>query len=61
VLMESGSSLPAFQEQTPGLHIIAAALADMAINNPQSKIENEPDPYSPWKVTSGFRIGGARG
>ncbi len=49
------------RQQTAGLHIIVAALADVAINNPQSKIENEPDPYSPWKVTSGFRIGGGLG
>jgi acetyl/propionyl-CoA carboxylase alpha subunit len=68
-LMESGSLLPVFQEQVsprrhgdaPGLHIIAAALADLVISRPQSKIEKEPDPYSPWKQATGFRIGGTRG
>lgn len=37
---------------------IAAALADSVIENRQSKIENphEPDPFSPWKSGSGFRV-----
>ena len=60
-LIESGSSLPGIQEQAPGLHLIAATLADMAITSPQSKNENDPDPYNPWKQASGFRIGGSHG
>ncbi len=37
--------------------LLAAALADSAIGNRQSKIENqyEPDPFSPWKSGNGFR------
>jgi pyruvate carboxylase len=35
--------------------LIAASLADLTIENRQSKIENEIDPYSPWKSASGFR------
>ncbi|MEO8356101.1 MAG: hypothetical protein ABI621_09310 [Chloroflexota bacterium] len=35
--------------------LIAASLADLTIVNRQSKIENEVDPFSPWKVASGFR------
>ena len=57
-LMESGRSLPETQHLGVGIHILAAALADLAIVNPKSKIENEPDPYSPWKVPSGFRMAG---
>ena len=40
--------------------LIAASLADIAIGNRKSEIENrnEPDPYSPWKKPSGFRLGG---
>jgi acetyl-CoA carboxylase biotin carboxylase subunit len=55
--------LPIFREQAPGLQIIAAALADLTIVNHQSEIGNrsEPDPYSPWKAASGFRIGGNHG
>jgi acetyl/propionyl-CoA carboxylase alpha subunit len=62
-LTESGSLLPTFQEQAPGLPLIAAALADLTtVNRPSSTVRsNEPDPYSPWKETSGFRIGGTRG
>ena len=48
-------------EQLPMLHILAAALADLTIGNRISEIKNEPDPYSPWKVASGFRIGGTHG
>ena len=38
--------------------LIAAALADTTIENQQSKItnSNEPDPFSPWKSRSGFRV-----
>ncbi|MDQ2693079.1 MAG: acetyl-CoA carboxylase biotin carboxylase subunit [Chloroflexota bacterium] len=65
--LESGSLLSANQEHTPqghpGLHVIAAALADLTFVNRNSEITNsgEPDPYSPWKVPSGFRIGGDHG
>jgi acetyl-CoA carboxylase biotin carboxylase subunit len=57
--LESDSLLSKLQEQPPRVHIIAAALADLTIVNRQSSVENrnEPDPYSPWKVASGFRIG----
>ena len=61
--LESGSLLPSMQKHTltgtraSSLHIIAAALADLAIANPKSKIANssELDPYSPWKSRSEFR------
>jgi 3-methylcrotonyl-CoA carboxylase alpha subunit len=61
--LESGSLLSKKQEQDPLLHILAAALVDLTTVNPQSKIQNpnEPDPYSPWKAASGFRIGGNHG
>ena len=70
--LESGSLLPAMQEQAPALHILTAALADLTIANRQSStlapgasagVENrsEPDPYSPWKNPNGFRIGGNNG
>jgi pyruvate carboxylase len=42
-------------QQTARLHVIAATLADLIIDNPKSEIVNEPDPYSPWKTASGFR------
>jgi acetyl-CoA carboxylase biotin carboxylase subunit len=68
-LIESMSLLPTFQEQAHGLHIIAAALADLAtVNRPypagtmaSNITTNEPDPYSPWKQRIGFRIGGPYG
>jgi acetyl/propionyl-CoA carboxylase alpha subunit len=43
--------------------LIAASLADLAIDNRQSENVNstEADPYSPWKTVSGFRIGGNYG
>ncbi len=43
--------------------LIIAVLADLTIVNLKSKNQNqnEPDPYSPWKATSGFRIGGNHG
>ncbi|HEY3475454.1 MAG TPA: hypothetical protein VGK56_12650, partial [Anaerolineales bacterium] len=55
----SESLLPHNQQQAPLLHLIAAALADLTITNRQSKIENvaDPDPYSPWKTATGFRMG----
>jgi len=58
--LESDSLLSVSQEQAPGLQsLIAAALADLTIVNrkPESVNSNEPDPYSPWKNPSGFRIG----
>jgi pyruvate carboxylase len=67
--LESRSKLLEKQERAPALHILAAALADLTIPfghdvvNRKSEIvnQNAPDPYSPWKVTSGFRIGGNNG
>ena len=55
--LESGSLIPPNQQQAARLHIIAAALAELTIANRKSSIENqnEPDPYSPWKVANGFR------
>jgi 3-methylcrotonyl-CoA carboxylase alpha subunit len=49
--------------QPPALHIIAAALAELTIGNRKSTIvnQNDPDPSSPWKAASGFRIGGTNG
>jgi acetyl-CoA carboxylase biotin carboxylase subunit len=50
--------------------LIAASLSDLAIGNQKSEtlapgasagVKNEIDPYSPWKVASGFRIGGNNG
>jgi acetyl-CoA carboxylase biotin carboxylase subunit len=43
--------------------LVAASLADLTIVNHQSSIVNqpEPDPYSPWKAATGFRIGGNNG
>ncbi|MGE5377593.1 MAG: acetyl/propionyl/methylcrotonyl-CoA carboxylase subunit alpha [Bacteroidota bacterium] len=58
---ENVETLIASQQQPPGLHIIAAALADMGNSDPDSRIENEIDPYSPWKAASGFRMGGRHG
>jgi acetyl/propionyl-CoA carboxylase alpha subunit len=51
------------KEQAPPLHILAAAIAERTIVNQKSPIENrnDSDPYSPWKATSGFRIGGSHG
>jgi hypothetical protein len=59
-LETNGSSL-GNQEQAPGLHLLAAALAGLATENPKSDFKNEPDPYSPWKIASSFRIGGSHG
>ncbi|HLO29473.1 MAG TPA: acetyl-CoA carboxylase biotin carboxylase subunit [Anaerolineales bacterium] len=55
--LESGSLLPANQKHASGLHMAAAALADLTILNRKPEIanQNEPDPYSPWKIASGFR------
>src|SRR5215216_3919367 len=43
--------------------LIATSLSDLTIVNGQQSIvqSNEPDPYSPWKVASGFRMGGKHG
>ncbi len=59
--LESGGLPLEPQAQTFTLHVLAAALADLAIvHRPLSNV-NEPDPHSPWKVTSGFRIGETHG
>jgi acetyl/propionyl-CoA carboxylase alpha subunit len=51
------------QQQAAGLHIIAAALADITmVDGPSSTVTStEPDPYSPWKQATSFRIGGPHG
>ena len=59
--LESGGLPLEPQAQTSTLHVLAAALADLAIVHRPSSSVNEPDPYSPWKVASGFRIGGTHG
>jgi len=40
--------------------LIVASLADLSVSGlrPQVQGSNEVDPYSPWKVASGFRMGG---
>ena len=55
--MESNGSPFDRQEAVPALHLIAAALADlMIVNGPSSSVHsNDPDPYSPWRLASGFR------
>jgi acetyl-CoA carboxylase biotin carboxylase subunit len=56
--LESGNLPPEDGQQAVRVQsLIAAALADVAIVNRQSKIvnRNEHDPYSPWKKPSGFR------
>ena len=60
--LESGG-LPPESRQNAELHILAAALADVTMANrqPSHLNETEPDPYSPWKAVSGFRIGGDHG
>lgn len=50
----------AWQPPEPPLEaLFAAALANAAIENRKSETKNryEPDPFSPWKSGSGFRIG----
>jgi acetyl-CoA carboxylase biotin carboxylase subunit len=61
--LESGDLLPENRQQAVELHILAAALADLTIVKGKSEVINadEPDPYSPWKAVSGFRIGGNHG
>lgn len=61
--LQSGDLLPENRQQAIELHILAAALADLTIVNRKSEAvqANEPDPYSPWKAASGFRIGGNHG
>ena len=43
--------------------LLAASLADLVVpsSKPRVSSSNEIDPYSPWKVASGFRIGGNNG
>jgi acetyl-CoA carboxylase biotin carboxylase subunit len=53
-IMESNSLL--FEKKlASSLQIIAASLADFVFVNQKSKIENETDPYSPWKKVNSFR------
>jgi acetyl-CoA carboxylase biotin carboxylase subunit len=55
--MESASSLAYLQEPAPALHMIAAALADVALAGPRSQraVSNETDPFNPWKQTGSYR------
>jgi acetyl/propionyl-CoA carboxylase alpha subunit len=55
--LESRSELLENQQEATTLHIIAAALAELTTANRKSEIvnQNDPDPYSPWKTSSGFR------
>ena len=41
--------------------LVAASLVDLVVPSSKSQVpgSNEPDPYSPWKNPSGFRIGGS--
>jgi acetyl-CoA carboxylase biotin carboxylase subunit len=57
LMEESRSELLDKGQQAVGLHIIAAALADLTmVNRPPSAVHpDEPDPYSPWKSLNGFR------
>jgi acetyl/propionyl-CoA carboxylase alpha subunit len=57
--MESNSPLFDMQELAPALHMIAAALADVVFagSNSRPAISDETDPFSPWKSSSGYRIG----
>ena len=43
--------------------LVAASLAEIVVQRSKSQVSdsNEIDPYSPWKVASGFRIGGHSG
>jgi acetyl/propionyl-CoA carboxylase alpha subunit len=58
--LESGGLLQDRQPPAPLVHVIAAALADLTVASRESTTANtdDPDPYSPWKSASGFRIGG---
>ncbi len=47
--------------EVPFEALMAAALAELTIQNPKSETTNEHDPYSPWKAASGFRIGAGNG
>jgi acetyl/propionyl-CoA carboxylase alpha subunit len=62
-IMESESLLRENQQQAVGLHGIVAALADLTLVNGQSSsvLSKESDPHSPWKLPTGFRIGGTHG
>ena len=43
--------------------LLAASLAEIIVPSSKSQVSgsNEVDPYSPWKVASGFRVGGNHG
>lgn len=47
---------PRWSQPAPSFEaLVSAALADTTIENRQSQIVNEHDPYSPWKNPNGFR------
>ena len=47
---------PTWSQPAPSFEaLVSAALADTSIENRQSQIVNEHDPYSPWKNPNGFR------
>ncbi len=51
------SSEPSFES------LVGASLYEITVPSSRSQVSgsNEPDPYSPWKNPSGFRIGGNNG
>ncbi|MBC7877383.1 MAG: acetyl-CoA carboxylase biotin carboxylase subunit [Anaerolineales bacterium] len=55
--LESRSLLLENRQQAVGLHMIAAALADLtfASSNSQPAVSNETDPFSPWKHMNNYR------
>ncbi len=55
--LESNSLLFNMQERASILHVIAAALADVAFAGTKSQpaISNETDPFSPWKQMNNYR------
>jgi acetyl/propionyl-CoA carboxylase alpha subunit len=40
--------------------LVAASISEVAVSSSTSQVSgsNEPDPYSPWKISNGFRVGG---
>jgi len=57
--MEPASHVPrsGTQLHVPGLHMVAAALADVVLAGmkPQTAVSNETDPFSPWRQTNNYR------
>ena len=51
------------QAELPTEALVAASLYEIAVPGSGSQVTrvNEVDPYSPWKVANGFRIGGNNG